>query len=274
MATLVFLKPTRANFHLDPTERELLALSDHFAWMSGLVLRGQVTIAGPCQDGTLGIALFAHDDPTTVDGIMSQDPCVAQGIMTFETKAFRTSLFGTGTARDWRGFTQAIHISASVTDVWGMLSSCAGLERWFLRRAEATTTQGTPLTPERAFESGLKLKMTWTCAGTPDDRGARHPVETTEENTILAVEPAQRLRIGWYEDRGWVDIRVAPHTKGRVTVELQQHMNATGDFALLESAYIGCKEGWAFFLTNLMNVAQGGADLRDLAPDRKDLVNL
>ncbi len=242
--------------------------------MSGLVLRGQVTVAGPCEDGSLGIALFAHDDPETVDGIMSQDPCVTRGVMTFETKAFRTSLFGTGTARDWRGFTQAIHIRASLTDVWGMLSSCAGLEKWFLARAEATTEQGKTLPRERALEPGLKLKMTWICAGTPDARGVQQPAETTEENTVLAVEPAQRLRIGWYQDRGWVDIRLMPHTQGRVTVELQQHMNATGDFALLENAYIGCKEGWAFFLTNLMNMAQGGADLRDMAPDRKNLVNL
>lgn len=120
----------------------------------------------------------------------------------------------------------------------------------------------------------MRLRMTWACTGESDARGVFKPTEASEDDTVLAVEAPQRLRIGWYEDRGWVDVRVLPHTDGRVTVELQQQMNATSDWALLENAYIGCKEGWAFFLTNLKCMCEGGPDLREKSPDRKHLINL
>lgn len=273
MATLVLLRPTRAGFHLDPTVAELSALAAHFEYMSSLVREGRVTLAGPTEDGGLGVVVFPRDAADSAGEVMRKDPCVAGGVMSFEAKPFRVSLSGTGTARDWRGFTQAIHVRASQTDLWKMLSTCAGLERWFLARAQAFTADKREWPKQKEFETGLKLHLTWTCTGESDERGSSKPAETTEEDTILAVEAPQRLRIGWYQDRGWVDIRLLPHPDGRVTVELQQHMTATGDFALLENAYIGCKEGWAFYLTNLKCMAEGGPDLRDRSPDRKHLIN-
>jgi len=75
--------------------------------------------------------------------------------------------------------------------------------------------------------------------------------------------PAVRPGIGWYEDKGWIEFRVLPRDEGGSTVELEQRMEPTADRSLLEQAYIGCREGWAFYLANLKSVAEGGRDLRE-----------
>ena len=51
-------------------------------------------------------------------------------------------------------------------------------------------------------------------------------------------------------------------------------MHPTTDFRLLESAYVGCREGWAFYLANLKSVLEHGCDLREPQPDRAGLVNV
>lgn len=265
MAALALLRPVRPAFHLDPTPDELAALTAHFGRTQAAVREGRVVLAGPCEDGSLGVVVFPKDDAPTAEAWMQDDPCVAAGVMTVEVRPFRLSLFGTGTGRDWTGFTQAIHIRASQTSLWRMLATCQGMERWFLAKAEAWTADGRAWPSDRELEAGLRFRFSW--------QGLADAPLITEDDTVLAVEPGQRLRMGWYQDKGWVDVRLMPLPDGRVTVELEQRMAPTADFAFLEGAYVGCKEGWSFFLSNLKSVAEGGADLRERAPDRKGLVN-
>ena len=96
----------------------------------------------------------------------------------------------------------------------------------------------------------------------------------TEPNAILACEARSRLRLGWFEGKGWVEFRVAAREAGGSTVELEQRMHASNDRALIEQAYIGCTEGWAFYLTNLKSVAESGHDLREKRVDRAGLINV
>lgn len=274
MAAIALLRPARVGLHSDPSAEELVALGQHFDTMKALVREGRVVLAGPCEDGTLGIVVFPKDDPDAAEAVMAADPCVAQGVMACEVRAFRVSLFGTGTARDWGGFTQAVHIRADRARVWRMLSTCQGLESWFLLRAHATTADGRAWPADRALEPGQRLQMTWATAGACAPNGTAQAAEVSETDTVFAVEAPQRMRVGWYGDKGWVDIRVLDHAvDGRVTVELEQRLTAAGDHAFLENAYIGCREGWAFFLANLKCMAEGGPDLREQSPDRAGLVN-
>ncbi len=251
------------------------ALGAHLAYLQSLVASGQMVLAGPCEDGSLGIAVFPRSDAAAAEALMQQDPCVARGVMRCEVKPFRISLFGTGSKRDWLGFTMAIHIQTTAAAAWRMIATCDGLERWFLRRAEAWSSDGREWPRDRPVEAGAKLRMTWLCAGECDARGVAVPVELSEDQSVQRTEPPQRLRHGWYEDRGWVEYRIVPHAiPGRITVELEQRMNPTADFAFLEGAYVGCQQGWTFFLTNLKSVLEHGTDLREPAPDRKGIVNL
>lgn len=274
MPAIAFLRPVRTDFHLDPTEDELEALGRHFSFLQGLVASGEVVAAGPSEDGAFGLVVFPKLDAAAAAARMQEDPAVAAGVFRAETAAWRMSLFGTGTGRDWLGFTRAIHVQATAAAVWRMLATPEGLERWFLLRAEASTPDGRAWPRDRALEQGVRLRLVWLSTGTSDAAGRVERGEATEENGVLRVEPPQRMRLGWYEDRGWVEFRVAPRPDGRVTVELEQRMHPTTDFRLLESAYVGCREGWAFYLANLKSVLEHGCDLREPQPDRAGLVNV
>jgi uncharacterized protein YndB with AHSA1/START domain/uncharacterized protein YciI len=274
MAAIAFLRPTRANFHLSPTDDETEALARHFAYLQGLVSAGKVVLAGPATDGSLGLVVFPHASEAEERELASEDPSVLAGVMAAEVKPFRMSLFGTGSGRDWLGFTQAIHVRADAASAWRMLSTCDGLERWFLARADAWTQDGREWPRDRALEQGARLRLTWAGAGECDERGRCTPVEVSEDDDVLRTEAPQRIRIGWYENRGWVEFRLMPRPDGRVTVELEQRMHASSDFAFLEGAHVGCREGWAFYLANLKCVLEQGIDLRERTPDRKRLVNV
>lgn len=275
MAAIALLQPTRPGFHLDPTGDELAALSEHFALLQSWTREGRVVLAGPCEDGSLGVVVFPACDAEQARELMAGDPCVSRGVMTAEVRPFRMSLFGTGTARDWTGFTQAVHIRAERTALWRLLTTCQGLEAWFLARATARTADGRDWPRDRTLEPGLSLTLTWGVTGDSAANGSVPSTEVSETDSVLAVEAPQRMRIGWYEDKGWVDFRLLEHpSDGRITVELEQRLTRSGDHAFLENAYIGCREGWAFFLTNLKCIAEGGPDLRERVPDRKGLVNL
>lgn len=273
MATLALLTPTRPGFHRDPSVEELQALGEHFSYLKGLAAAGRVVLAGPAEDGSLGLVVFPRDDTAAAQELMAKDPCVVGGVMRCEVRPFRMALFGTGSTRDWLGFTQAIHIRAGVPAVWRAIATCEGMEQWFLRRCEAFTADGRAWPRDRAFEGAARIRMTWICAGQPDGSGVVRADDLAEEDSIETCEPPQRLRLGWYEDKGWVEFRVIARTDGRTTLELEQRMHPHGDFAFLEGVYVGCQQGWTFYLANLKSVLEHGKDLREEAPDRKGLVN-
>ena len=274
MAAIAFLRPTRAEFRTEPTADELEALTRHFAFLQGMVAAGDAVLAGPAEDRSFGLVVFPRLDARAAAERLSEDPAVQGGVFAVETVPWRMSLFGTGTGRDWLGFTQAIHVRASVPAAWRMLSTCEGLERWFLLRADARTPDGRPWQRDRPLEQGALLRLTWPSTDTVDAAGRIVPGELGEDDEVLRSEAPHRLRLGWYEGRGWVEFRIVPRPDGRLTVELEQRMHPTADFKLLEGAYTGCREGWAFYLANLKSVLEHGADLREHAPDRKGLVNV
>ena len=274
MAAIAFLRPTRAEFRNEPTADEIEALGRHFAFLQGMVASGDAVLAGPAEDRSFGLVVFPRMDAQAAAERLAEDPAVQEGVFTAETVPWRMSLFGTGTGRDWLGFTQAIHVRAAVPAAWRMLATCEGLERWFLLRADAWTHDGRQWLRDRGLEQGARLRLTWPSAESTDAAGWTIPGEVSEDDEVLRTEAPQRIRLGWYEGRGWVEFRVAPRPDGRVTVELEQRMHPTGDFKLLEGAYTGCREGWAFYLANLKSVLEHGIDLREAAPDRTGLVNV
>ena len=154
MAAIAFLRPVRPNFHRDPTLDELGALGQHLAFLQGLVSAGHVVMAGPSEDGALGVVVFPHDSAAQAEERMREDPAVAAAVFTCEVQAWRMSLFGTGSSRDWLGFTQAIHIRADAVTAWRMLATCDGLERWFLGKADAWTHDGRQWPRDVSLEHG------------------------------------------------------------------------------------------------------------------------
>ena len=157
-------------------------------------------MAGPSEDGALGVVVFPHDSATQAEERMREDPAVAAGVFACEVQAWRMSLFGTGSTRDWFGFTQVIHIRTDAVNAWRMLATCDGLERWFLGMADAWTHDGRQWPREVSLEHGAKLRMTWMCVGACDERGAFSTEEQSEDNDVRRVwpdgQPMPRVRTG------------------------------------------------------------------------------
>ncbi len=275
MSALCLLTPTRAGFHLDPTEIEQTALARHFEFLKQLVADGRVLTAGPCDDGSLGLVVFPKLEAAEAAAVMEGDPAVAAGVFRAETRPWRMSLCGTGTARDWTGFVQAIHAKVSPAEAWRRLATPAGISSWFTGKTEVRRGERL-LPPDEQLAVGDHITFTWFVPAPAEKRTPESPtVAATELDAVLEVEPGRRLRHAWYEGKGWIEYRVlTDRADGRVTVELEQRMDPANDFAMLEGAYVGCREGWAFYLTNLKAVLEHGVDLREATPDRGGLINV
>ena len=275
MPTIALLTPTRPGFHEAPTADETASIAAHFAYLARLAAEGRVLTAGPCEDGSLGIVVFPKADEATALELMQADPAVVAGVFRLEVKPWRMSLLGHGTGRDWTGFVQAVHVRTTPAEAWAMFASPAGIVRWFTSGA-ATTRGGRPIDDDQTFEIGDRIRFVWVVPAPESQRTAATPtVEMPEVDEVLAFEPGRRLRHGWYEGKGWMEYRVLPSgEQDRVTIEFEQRMDPANEFPLLESAYIGCREGWAFYITNLKAVLEYGVDLREKRPDRGSLVNV
>ena len=53
-----------------------MALGAHLSFLRGLVARGEVTLAGPAEDGLEEIVVFPHLDAAQAELAMRSDPCV------------------------------------------------------------------------------------------------------------------------------------------------------------------------------------------------------
>lgn len=266
MSAIALFTPTRPGFHESPTDAEREALAAHFSYLRTLVAEGRIVAAGPCEDGSLGIAIFPTDDADAATAAMAADPAVLAGVFRCEVRPWRMSLFGTGTGRDWTGFTQRIVIDASPDAVWPLVSTGDGLVRWFVRRTEVTDGDGAPVAGAAPLPAGGRVSLVWATACDPSQ--TTEPGEAIEVDGIDACDAAtHRVRIGWYEDAGWVEVRLSARADGGCVVELEQRMDAVLPHARLEGPYIGCREGWAFYLANLKAVVEQGIDLRSARPD-------
>ena len=81
MAAIAFLRPARPALRLDPSADELLALGAHLAFPRGLIARGEVTVAGPAEDGLEEIVVSPHRDAAQAELAMRSDPCVQAGML-------------------------------------------------------------------------------------------------------------------------------------------------------------------------------------------------
>lgn len=161
--------------------------------------------------------------------------------------------------RDWSGFVQRIYISRDKEDLWPALATPEGLTSWFTCRADMTDAAGRRLSSDAFPAVGFGIHWEWAEG-------------TIEEATVLEIEPRDRMRFTWYGDKGWVEFRLREN-EGRNYVEIEQRMEK-GDLDFFQDVYVGCAQGWAFFLANLKSVVEGGMDLREYKADIGALVNV
>ena len=94
MDFVYLIRPAREGFKTEPTAEEMDLMGKHFAYLKQALDRGQLVLAGPCVDRSLGIAVFRADDRAAAEKFMNEDPAIKSGVMKAELKEFRAALLG------------------------------------------------------------------------------------------------------------------------------------------------------------------------------------
>jgi len=173
----------------------------------------------------------------------------------------------TRTAFDWSQFTLGIFINAQPDAIFALWSTSEGLTKWFLRECEfASDADPNPDKSRKRLPHKTFDDLTPRPADAQCRAGDRYRWEwyydggICGEQCITACRPPSKLSFG-FGDRMTVEVTI--RKRGPVCeVSLRQHgipTSARGKTDL----HLGCRVAWAFFLTNLKSVAEGGLDLRE-----------
>lgn len=181
---------------------------------------------------------------------------------------------------DWTSFHLGIFVLAKPDDVFDLWATSRGLTQWFLRTAVFAPSAGRHDGPVEAAQ----LPLFETLVPRPEDERCRakdryrwewhYGGGITGEEWILDSRPPTRLTFGFGE-RMEVEVRLRKQGKS-CEVGVRQY-NIPDTTVGRRSLHLGCRVAWAFFLTNLKSVAEGGLDLRETDRTRTsqlDLVNM
>ena len=151
---------------------------------------------------------------------------------------------------EWTHFRKRISIDASPQKVYEAWTTRAGLERWFLRQAKITAPDGTERKDNDTIKAGDHYHWLWF--GYPD--------EMSEKRLVSSVNGKDYLQ---FEFTGDCFVSVTIKAVEGVTIcELVQE-NIPLDENPKTNLYIGCGEGWTFYMANLKSILEGGIDLRN-----------
>jgi uncharacterized protein YndB with AHSA1/START domain len=161
---------------------------------------------------------------------------------------------------DWSRFNARIDIKAGLKDVYSAWTTQTDLERWFLRVAEFTKSDGVVRDATSAIERGDHYRWLW------------HGYDDTvvERGTIEEVNGRDSLRFT-FAGSCLVSVGITVE-EGVTIVELRQE-NIPLDESSRVNYHLGCLTGWTFYLANLKSVLEGGIDLRNRNEKLHKLVN-
>lgn len=168
---------------------------------------------------------------------------------------------------DWSQFTLGIYINAQPDEIFDLWTTSQGLTKWFLREADFALDE----TPAPVKSRKLKpLKNFDDLSGRDVDEhcraGDRYRWEwyydggIRGEGRIIALRPPSKLTFT-FGDKMEVEVTIR---KRGVTCEVSLRQHGIPATARAKTdVHMGCRIAWAFFLTNLKSVAEGGLDLRE-----------
>lgn len=151
---------------------------------------------------------------------------------------------------DWSQFVKRIPVKATVEQVYRAWASQQGLESWFLRKAEFSTSAAQKSPADGLVQKGDRYEWLWH--GWSDD--------VLERGDVLEANGKDSFRFT-FGKAGIVNIRIQTE-QNETVVELMQE-NIPTDEESKTLFHIGCGEGWTFYLANLKSILEGGLDLRN-----------
>jgi uncharacterized protein YndB with AHSA1/START domain len=154
----------------------------------------------------------------------------------------------------WDKFTITADFDIDVRTVHEAWTTSAGLEKWFLRKAEFYTIAGRLREPDEFISKEDTYEWYWY--GFDDN--------TVEKGQVLEVNIIDFLKFSF---SGGSIVSVSIESKNGLTIlELTQE-NIPEESDLTKSLYVQCQTGWTFYLANLKSILEGGTDLRNKRMD-------
>lgn len=164
----------------------------------------------------------------------------------------------------WSQFTKSIPVKTTREKLYHAFATREGMERWFLRSCDYKNENGHSLSREAFAKPGDHYCWLWFGY---DDTIA-------ENGKILQANGTDFFEFT-FNANGKNDMNVSVSFTEDETgcrVNLHQYNIPTDDDS--KAAYfVGCGEGWTFYLANLKSVMEGGLDLRNKNEAIKGVVN-
>ena len=156
--------------------------------------------------------------------------------------------------RDWSQFVRKIYINAPIEKVYKCWATRHKLENWFLRKAEFVNGKDIPRGSKEFVQKGDKYTWEW------------HNWNGQEKGEILEADGDKRIVFSFAD--GQVEILLS-EGKGMTLVQLTQSDIGLDDKSKM-NYYVGCSNGWTFWLTNLKAYLEYNILLNDKEEDPQD----
>nr|WP_294790210.1 SRPBCC domain-containing protein [uncultured Mucilaginibacter sp.] len=159
---------------------------------------------------------------------------------------------------DWTSFTKRIAVKASLKTIYNAWTQSGELKKWFLERAEFYNESNNLLAPDEPVMGGCSYKWYWYLFADP------------MPGMIKAVNGKDFIQFT-FEGDCLVDVNLT--VNGDYTVIELRHYNIPTDDRSKKYVRLGCSNGWAFYLTNLKSIYEGGIDLRNKDENLTVMIN-
>ena len=160
---------------------------------------------------------------------------------------------------NWTRFILRIPVKSEKKLLFEAWATPAGLESWFLRKAEFTNQHGM-VNKNDYLKKGDQYYWLWH--GWADD--------TFEKGTVMESNGKDLFKFS-FGKAGNVTVTLKEE-QGENIVELLQDEIPTDDKSI-EYYHLGCMKGWLFYLVNLKSILEGGLDLRNRKVELTNVVN-
>ena len=150
----------------------------------------------------------------------------------------------------WSSFKLTGDYNTDIRSLYEAWATPAGLEKWFLRKADFYAIAGRLRDPDEFIMKEDTYEWYWH--GWDDS--------TCEKGEILEANGTDLIKFTF---SGGSIVTISLYSRNDVSiVELTQE-NIPEESDPLKNLYIQCQTGWLFYMANLKSVLEGGVDLRN-----------
>jgi uncharacterized protein YndB with AHSA1/START domain len=160
--------------------------------------------------------------------------------------------------KDWSSFIKRITVDASMRAIYNAWTVPDEIERWFLSKARFTDHARVARPTNERAAAGDKYAWEW--------HGFQNG--SPESGTIVDANGHDFLSFT-FADESIVEVKILTEDGVKVVQLTQKQIAPDADLHI----YIGCGEGWTFYLANLKSILEGGIDLRNKNDKIKKVVN-